>query len=155
MLSDPRVTQYHDLPPMQTSEQALRFIAEMFHRRTKRLGIRWVIVSKEGSGFVGSIGLNHIYAPAKRASVGYELHRSSWGQGYATEALAAVVEFAHQRLGLHRVEASVVPENAASLRVLQKAGFQREGVLRALGFFGGAFQDLVVCSRLSTDPPRA
>ena len=151
MLSDPEVTRYHDLPTIETPHEALRFVAEMLHRRINRQGIRWALVSKADQHFVGSIGLNHIFAPARRASLGYELKKSSWGHGYATEAVRAVVDFAHGSLGLHRLEASVVPENAASLRVLEKSGFQREGLLRALGFFRGQFQDLVVLSRLSTD----
>lgn len=62
--------------------------------------------------------------------VGYLLQRDAWGQGYATEAAAAVVNAAITQLGMHRIIATCAPENAASARILEKLGMRREGHLR-------------------------
>ncbi len=58
--------------------------------------------------------------------------------------------FAFQRLGLHRVQASVVPENSASVAVLKKNGFQEEGLLRQ-GNFGNEFRDTLILAILRDD----
>jgi len=64
--------------------------------------------------------------------VGYSISRSKAGRGYMTEALRRVVLYGFGELGLHRLQASIIPRNAASLRVAQKAGFRHEG--RALRY---------------------
>jgi [ribosomal protein S5]-alanine N-acetyltransferase len=61
------------------------------------------------------------------AHLGYWIDRDHLGQGYATEAVGDAVSFAFGALGLHRVQAAVMPHNAASLRVLAKLGFRKEG----------------------------
>jgi ribosomal-protein-alanine N-acetyltransferase len=61
------------------------------------------------------------------AHLGYWIDGSHQGHGYATEAVAGAVSFAFGALGLHRVQAAVMPHNAASLRVLAKLGFRKEG----------------------------
>ena len=74
---------------------------------------------------LGALSFRH-----RRAEVGFVLRRDRWGQGLASDALAVLFGFCFGRLGLHRLEADVDPENARSLRLLEKLGFQREGRLR-------------------------
>lgn len=73
---------------------------------------------------VGGVGL---LGDGVQGMLGYCLARSAWGRGYATEAARALVAFAFAELGLQRVWARCDLENAASLRVLAKAGLRREG----------------------------
>lgn len=61
------------------------------------------------------------------AHLGYWIDEEHQRRGYMTEAVRAVVRFAFDVLGLHRVQAAVMPHNAASLRVLEKLGFRKEG----------------------------
>ena len=65
----------------------------------------------------------------RRIDLGYYLASSFWGRGYATEAARVLLEFAYGSLGVHRVEAEVVPGNDASVRVLERAGFKYEALL--------------------------
>jgi len=78
------------------------------------------------------IGLINTSKPGynRRVEVGYAISRAYWGQGYATEALRAVIQFGFEKMELARIEAVVLPENIASARVLEKAGMQFEGLLR-------------------------
>lgn len=62
--------------------------------------------------------------------VDYKLGSAFWGRGYASEALAAVLAYLFGQAGFHRVQAKCAAENAASERVMQKAGMRREGVLQ-------------------------
>jgi ribosomal-protein-alanine N-acetyltransferase len=66
----------------------------------------------------------------KEASLGFVIHRDYQNQGYATEVAKALISFAFNNLGMHRVIASGDPDNIASMRVLDKAGMIREGILR-------------------------
>lgn len=65
-----------------------------------------------------------------RAEIGYDLARSHWGQGIASEAAHAMLHFCFTQLQLHRIEAHTIIDNFASVRLLEKLGFQREGVRR-------------------------
>jgi ribosomal-protein-alanine N-acetyltransferase len=66
----------------------------------------------------------------RRAELGYILGREHWGRGFAGEAQRRAIDFAFEDLGLHRLEADTHPDNAASLRSLERLGFRREGLLR-------------------------
>ena len=86
----------------------------------------------EVDGFVaGAIGLrprDDIHALS--AEIGYWLGEEFWGRGIATEAVIAVTDYAFETLGMVRVYAEVFEWNVASMRVLEKAGFEKEGVMR-------------------------
>ena len=86
----------------------------------------WIIANKEGI-FMGEIGL--ILAPQrfKKGEISYSLHPDHWGKGFATAAVKKLLEYAFNRLDLHRVEAGVAVDNAKSIRLLEKVGMQREG----------------------------
>jgi [ribosomal protein S5]-alanine N-acetyltransferase len=84
-----------------------------------------------------------------RAEIGYLLHGSLHGKGVMTEAMRAVLDFGFNTMQLHSVEAVVDPENAASIGLLQKAGFVREGYYRESFFFEGKFLDTAVYSLLT------
>jgi ribosomal-protein-alanine N-acetyltransferase len=81
---------------------------------------------------------------AKTAEVGYWLGESHWGCGYMTEALRAIVVYAFETLGYHRLEAGHFGWNPASGRVLEKAGFQLEGCQRERFFKNGEFTDNLI-----------
>ncbi|MEH1864033.1 MAG: GNAT family protein [Nostoc sp.] len=77
----------------------------------------------------------------KTGSIGYCFTKKFWGQGYATEAVKAVVSFGFQELSLHRIFATCHPENIASARVMQKIGMQQEGYLREHHWIKGEWRD--------------
>ncbi len=88
----------------------------------------------------GGIGLHKIAARHK-AELGYWLAQPYWGQGIMTEAVKCIVEFGFKRLRLVRICAKVFPWNRASMRVLEKAGFKREGILTKGARKGNRFID--------------
>jgi len=91
-----------------------------------------LVFAIEVEGFVaGAIGLrprDDIHALS--AEIGYWLGEEFWGRGIATDAVIAVTNYAFETLGMVRVYAEVFEWNAASMRVLEKAGFQKEGLMR-------------------------
>lgn len=80
----------------------------------------------------------------KTAELGYWLGEPFWGQGIATEVVAAVVPYAMDRFGLVRLESPVFAWNLASMRVLEKCGFNKEAVLRKSAFKDGQVIDTVL-----------
>ena len=84
--------------------------------------------------------------------IGYWIGADHWGQGYASEAIAAFVPHAFATFGLERIEARVFAPNRSSRRVLEKCGFRLEGVLRRAVLKDGRFLDAALYARLRTDP---
>jgi len=117
-----------------------------------RLAI-FAVTAAEHGALLGAIGLS-IEAAHARAELGYWLGREFWGRGLATEAARAVVAFGLEELRLERIGAGHFPHNPASGRVLEKAGLEREGVLRGFVRKGGERLDLVVFGvvRASSSP---
>ena len=109
----------------------------------------FAITSGEGE-LRGAIGL-HLCPEHSRAELGYWIGFPYWGQGLATEAVRAVIDFAFQTLQLNRVQACHVPHNLASARVLEKAGLQREGLHRERYRKGDQFQDVIEWAILRRD----
>ena len=111
--------------------------------------IRWAIADAATDEMVGTIGLNHFDERNRRAEIGYQIVRRHWGQGIATAAGAALVAFGFETLSLNRIEATVLVGNDASMRVLEKLGFEREGLLRAYKLARGQPRDFVIFSRIA------
>ena len=80
-------------------------------------------------------------APFANAHLGYFVSEAHNGRGYATEAVRQAVEHAFAELGLHRVQAAVMPRNTASIRVLEKAGFREEGLALRYLKIAGVWED--------------
>ena len=92
-------------------------------------GIHWAIRKANGKSLIGIIKLFEFEYQSK-AEVGYWVGKRHWSNGYATEAIRAVAQFAFRDLELHRIYATTDMTNLASQRVLEKSGFEKEGVLR-------------------------
>jgi ribosomal-protein-alanine N-acetyltransferase len=91
---------------------------------------------------VGGIALTNLQrGVTQSASVGYWLGRSELGRGYMVDALRTISAFSFQQLHLHRLEAATQPQNAPSIRVLERIGFVREGYARSYLRIDGQWRD--------------
>jgi [ribosomal protein S5]-alanine N-acetyltransferase len=113
--------------------------------------VSWALESVDTGDYLGSAGLWRWDKAHFRAEIGYEITSSAWGKGLMTEALAPILAYGFDQMKLHSVEAKVHPENAASMRVLTKLGFEREAYLRENHFNPntGVFEDTAVYSLLA------
>ena len=149
IFSDEQVTHYYDLDTFGDLRQAEELVDRFKQRFDKGIGLRWAIVEREHPDVVvGTCGYNIWIQPSARAVFGYELARPYWRRGIMTEALEAVIDFGFERMALNRIEAVVFLENVASHRLLEKLGFEREGVLRQYEFLKGRFVDMIMYSLL-------
>ena len=96
-------------------------------RNRAKKAYHFIIRTRSDRAFVGEIAIHSINWGSRHGELGYHIERSQWGRGYATEAAAVVVRWGFERAKLHRLDADVSEGNAASLRVLRRLGFRREG----------------------------
>jgi ribosomal-protein-alanine N-acetyltransferase len=151
ILGDPEVTRYHNVPTVVTLADAQALLERLERRYAARDTIRWAIELVEHSEMIGTVGLLRFDFEHRHAEVGYEIGRHWWGHGLTPEAAAAVIQYGFSVLGLHRIEAGVLPGNDASVRVLQKLGFLEEGTRRDYLHVKGRFHSFRWFSLLETD----
>jgi len=127
-------------------------IRESLYQMRDRREYNFGIFDSETSRIVGQISLYSIKRlPFSSGFVGYSIDHSSAGRGIGTEALALITAFAFETAGLHRVEAYVSPRNTASIRVLEKADYLREGLHRKLLYINGVWEDHYMYAQLEDD----
>jgi RimJ/RimL family protein N-acetyltransferase len=151
IFSDPDVMRYWSSTALVTMEQArvmLRQIHDGFRDRTLW---KWGIALRDDDRVVGTCTLTHFDWENRRAELGYALGSAYWGRRLMSEALDTLVAFAFDGLGLHRLEADVDPRNTASIKSLERLGFQREGYLRERWLVGGGIQDSLFYGLLRSD----
>lgn len=102
---------------------------------------RWAIMLKNGSSVIGAIGFHVSSEYDSVADVAYSLGKKFWNQGFASEALKAVLNYALIGVGINRIEAFHSVDNPASGRVMQKAGMRFEGRARQKYRSHKAFED--------------
>jgi len=149
VFSDPQVMRYWSRPPMASLQEAEALFEEIDAHWRARTLFQWAIV--ESGAVVGTCTLYQWNRTHARAELGYALRRDRWGQGLATEAVAAVLGFAFERMGLHRVGADSDPRNAASARVLERLGFVPEGRQRETYHHLGEWADSALWGLLAGD----
>jgi [ribosomal protein S5]-alanine N-acetyltransferase len=146
--SDPEVTRYLSWT-RHTSLAHTRAFLEFSGSEWRRWPAGPYLIESAAGEVLGSTGF--AFETAERAATGYVLRRSAWGKGYATEALGVVVRAAPE-LGVRRLYALCHPQHTASVRVLEKCAFGREGILRAYAEFPnerpGELQDVLCYSRI-------
>jgi [ribosomal protein S5]-alanine N-acetyltransferase len=103
---------------------------------------------------VGGLTLSNVRrGVAQAGSLGYWMGEPHAGQGLMSAAVRTLIPFAFGTLGLHRLEAACIPTNVASITLLERTGFVREGYAREYLCINGAWQDHLLYARLRADPP--
>jgi RimJ/RimL family protein N-acetyltransferase len=128
------------------------WLADTVHqRRLDGGGVHLAIVERSTREIVGSVGLRDTDWEAGHSEIGYGVQAGRRGRGYATGAARAVGRWALTDGGMRRVQLHARLDNVASLRVAEKAGYQREGTLRMAEWEDEEAHDLAVFSMIATD----
>lgn len=129
--SDPAVTTFLMWPPHESREVSRRVLEEWVGRYEEPAFYQWAIVLKEIGQPIGSISVNNsIDDTIKMAHMGYCLGRKWWHRGITSEALARVIRYLLDEVGLNRIESRHDPRNPNSGAVMKKCGMKYEGTLR-------------------------
>jgi RimJ/RimL family protein N-acetyltransferase len=140
--SDPEVTRYLIWETHRSIEDSRTFLELESSKRESGGEPEWGIVYKGDHRFIGTCGIVSWDTDHARAELGYVLSRDYWGRGLMAEAVRAVISFCFQRMNLNRIEARCTAENAASARVMEKAGMSHEGTMRQRELIKGAYRDM-------------
>jgi [ribosomal protein S5]-alanine N-acetyltransferase len=125
-----------------TVESQRKRLQQLSENANQDLDYYFGIFTNEDDLLIGTINLfSVIRGSIQSAFVGYFLDQKHNGKGYTTEAVHLIVNYAFEELKLHRVEAGVMPHNIASIRVLEKAGFEKEGLARKNVKINGKWED--------------
>jgi RimJ/RimL family protein N-acetyltransferase len=152
-LADPEVNR---LTGTHATFEAEQVRAVLRHRREQHDRADWAILRQHDGAFLGEAVINdfdpHNESANYRIWLGGPAH---FGRGYGTEVTRLVVDYAFDRIGLHRLELEVFAFNPRARRVYEKCGFQLEGTLRDALLWDGIFIDTYTMAILRTDPERA
>ena len=149
--SDEETMAFWSDEPVTTVGQAAKMIRADLDLAARGVAAFWSIVDKETGEVLGKVTLIHYSAQNQRAEIGYILARRHWRKGLMSEALTAVIDFAFGPLGLHRLEADTDTENVASIALLEKLGFKREGLFPERWYVYGKWQDSLMLGLLKKD----
>ncbi len=134
------------------SADDLRPSVDAYESDTPASAICFAIESVADAALVGSIGFNAVSAVNRNAEIAYTLHPDWWGHGVATRCCCAVVAWGFSERGYVRIQGTALDTNLASVRVLEKCGFAREGKLRSFRFVRGQLRNFWMYSRLAGEP---
>jgi len=149
VFGDPDNVRYWSHGPMTDLAEAERYVASIHDGWRDRSLFQWAVTLPPDDTLVGTVTLAGWMPDHRRAEIGFILRRDLHGQGLARDAVDAVLAFADGPMGLHRVEADVDPDNAASLALLARLGFEQEGYARQRWFTYGTWKDSVLLARLA------
>jgi ribosomal-protein-alanine N-acetyltransferase len=128
-LSQPAVYEHTSWKPLAPSQ--LAHYDDACAEHTPSSAFRLAIADRAGGGMVGSIGFHTVSPDNRTAELAYDLSPTVWGKGIASAMGRLLVDWAHGHAGLLRVQATALTTNTRSLNVLERCGFEREGLLRS------------------------
>lgn len=142
--SDAAAMRWFGTDPLTELAQAEKLVETFASwRRMPNPGVRWGITVRGDGILVGTCGLIKWNRGWQSCTLGYELAVAAQGRGLMKEALVAALSWGFERMELHRVEAQIHPDNAASIALARGLGFVEEGRGREAGFWLGEHQDLL------------
>ncbi len=150
-LDDREVTQYMDSGIFPNAMEKM----EEFYRSTvlSHDNAIFAIVDKKTDKHIGNIKLGPINWISRFAPLGIMIgNKEFWGKGYGTEAIGLVVDYAFNRLNLHKVIAGVILINYGSVKAFQKSGFETEGTFKSQFFHNGAYYDSLYLGIVNKEP---
>jgi len=149
IFSDARVMRYWSREPVESLVEAESLLQQELDWFESGSNITWGIALAESNVAIGKVTLFQFSEQNSRAEIGYILGYPYWGKGYMSEALKRVIDYAFNELKLHRIEADTDPENHPSLALLEKFGFQREGLFRERWWLHDKWADSVMLALLN------
>lgn len=152
--SDPAVMRYWNHPAWTDIQQAYAQILDDLAAQRAGTQLKLGIREHADAPMLGICVVFAIDADARRAEIGYHLSPLAQGKGYMGEALRCFVDHLFDDRGLRRLEAEIDPRNAPSARVLERIGFQREGLLRERWCVGGELSDSALYGLLARERGR-
>ncbi|MCM3259181.1 GNAT family N-acetyltransferase [Paenibacillus lautus] len=149
--SDDEVSRYTSWPTHQTMEDTRHYLNKVLQKYDHHDVAPWGIVDKETGRVIGTSGFMAWNVHHDKAELGYALSKDYWNRGYMTEVIRTIISYGFEVMKLVRIEASCLPSNLGSARVMEKAGMTFEGIIRQSIFVKGKHEDLKLYSIVVDD----
>jgi ribosomal-protein-alanine N-acetyltransferase len=130
------------------SPAELEHYAWQTERFTDSSALRFAIADRGNDRLLGTAGFHTVMPVNASAELAYDLSPAAWGRGLAFAACASLLAWGHTRIGLARIQATVLPANHRSIQVLERNGFEREGLLRSYRKVRGPSRDFWMYSHI-------
>lgn len=141
------------LPDELTRTAFRRRVRHYIRELQEESGYAFFLFRASDQTLLGGLTLSNVRRGVTQAgTLGYWVGQPYAGRGYMSAGVRALLPFVFETLRLHRLEAACLLNNEASIRLLEHAGFQREGIARRYLKIGGAWQDHLLYALLDTDP---
>ena len=135
---------------LRSADDLMRYADAVAARQPDTL-VRFAIACRATNALIGTAGFHSVSSANRTAELAYDLSPAHWGRGIATAVGATLTEWALAQAGLQRVQATVLQSNQRSMRVLERCGFRREGLLRRYRLVRGTPGDFWMYARLAGD----
>jgi ribosomal-protein-alanine N-acetyltransferase len=145
-LSTPAVFEHTSWNLKSPADLAHYVCSPQFHTPSSLL--RLAIALRSNNQLVGTVGFHTVSPENRSAELAYDLSPAVWGKGIASHVCAVLVAWAHAHVGLLRIQATVLTSNSRSMRVLQRCGFEQEGLLRSYRMVRGRPGDFCMYSHV-------
>lgn len=149
---DPLIPLISRVPSRPDPAGARAFVEAQNARIDQGRGWAWAVARPETGEAIGYVGALWVAEPAARASIGYWIGAAARRGGTAADAVSAAAAWLLGEAGVARLEAYVEPWNAGSIRVAERAGFEREGLMRSFAPIGGVRRDAYLYARIAGNP---
>lgn len=146
--SDEDVSRFIGWQLMKTLDETHNHVDAMLKREAAGTHLYASIVLTPTQAIIGTAMIFNFDHEANHAEIGYVFHKSHWGKGYGTEAVALMSAFAFESLKLHKLRACVVDVNVGSAKILEKNGFELEGRLKDHYFIDGSYYDSLLFGKV-------
>ncbi|MFP7493022.1 GNAT family protein [Terribacillus saccharophilus] len=146
--SDPSVTQWTRYSTLQSLQEVKARIKQL---EQKKHTSRYTIRKRDDHTVIGTCGFKRLNFLHETGEIEFELGSAFWRQGFMTAALQDLLHIGFERLELNRLEVRINADNIASQRLVERAGFRQDGVIRQGRKWQGKFQDVLLFSLLRTE----
>lgn len=147
--NDESVMKYIDRPRAKSLNDVAVWLDKVDANIANDDAVAWGVSLKGEQKLIATTSFHVLIKENYRAEIGYVMHPAYHGKGYMQEAVKAMISYGFNSMGLHSIEAQVNPENGASIKVLERAGFVREAYFKENYFWDGKFLDSAIYSLLA------
>lgn len=133
---------------MKSLDETRKHVENMIGQEKAKTHLYATVVLRSTCKIIGTVMIFNFDHSANHAEIGYVFHQNYWGCGYATEAVAMMCNFSFNVLNLHKLHARVADANFASIRVLEKNGFELEGMLKDYYFIDDTYYSNLIFGKI-------
>jgi RimJ/RimL family protein N-acetyltransferase len=151
--SDADTNKYLSLVPQSVEDIATFISKTSFDINVPGTWFQFVIIEQASNILIGDVGIHFLDTDSenRQVEIGYTLDKDFRGKGYATEALKTIIDYLINSLNKHRIVASIDPVNTASIKLIERLGFRKEGHFIESIFFHGKWVDDLVYAVLAKE----